>query len=75
MLVILSTPNLHLSVKNVTKKVWFVENGHWGSLGWASVKKAHLWKILEILYLIDTKIFQFDPLEAEKMGSKDGNPT
>ena len=32
-------------------------------------------KIQEILYLIDTKIFQFDPLEAEKIESKDGNPT
>ena len=31
-------------------------------------------KIQEILYQIDTKIFQFDLLEAEKIGSKDGNP-
>ena len=33
------------------------------------------WKIQEIFYLIDTKIFQFDMLEVEKIGSKDGNPT
>ena len=32
-------------------------------------------KILEILYQIDTKIFQFDLLEAENIGSKDDNPT
>ena len=32
-------------------------------------------KIQEILYVIGTKIFKFDLLEAEKIGSKDGNPT
>ena len=32
-------------------------------------------KIQEILYLIDTKIFQFDLLEAEKFGSKVDNPS
>ena len=31
-------------------------------------------KIQEIFYLIDTEIFQFDTLEAEKIGSKDGKP-
>ena len=31
-------------------------------------------KLQEILYVIGTKIFQFDLLEAEKIGSKDGNP-
>ena len=30
-------------------------------------------KIQEILYVIGTKIFQIDLLEAEKIGSKDGN--
>ena len=29
-------------------------------------------KIQEILYMIDTKILQFDLLEAEKIGSKIG---
>ena len=38
-------------------------------------KKGVYWRIQEILYLKDTKIFQFDPLEAEKIESKDGNPT
>ena len=33
------------------------------------------WKIQEILYLIDTKIFQFDLLEAEKFGSEVDNPS
>ena len=33
------------------------------------------WKIQEILYLIDTKIFQFDLLEAEKFGSENDNPS
>ena len=32
-------------------------------------------KIQEILYLIETKIFQFDLSEAEKIGSKVGSPT
>ena len=36
---------------------------------------AHFWKIQEILYLIDTKIFQFDLLGAEKFATKDGNPS
>ena len=30
-------------------------------------------KLQEILYVIGTKIFQIDLLEAEKIGSKDGN--
>ena len=38
------------------------------------IKVGVFWKIQEILYQIDTKIFQFDLLEAEKIGSKDGNP-
>ena len=40
-----------------------------------SKKKGVYWRIQESLYLKDTKIFQFDPLEAEKIESKDGNPT
>ena len=40
-----------------------------------SKKLAHFWRIHEILHLIDTKIVQFDPLGAEKIESKDGNPT
>ena len=31
-------------------------------------------EILYILYMIDTKIFQFDPLEAEKLRLKDAYP-
>ena len=44
----------------------------WNELG----RKVGMFpKIQEIFYLIDTKIFQFDLLEEEKIGSKDGNPT
>ena len=44
----------------------------WNELG----RKVGMFpKIQEIFYLIDTKIFQFDLLEDEKIGSKDGNPT
>ena len=32
-------------------------------------------KFQEIFFQIDTNIFQFDLLEAEKIGSKDCNPT
>ena len=32
-------------------------------------------KLQEILFVIGTEIFQFDLLEAEKIGSKDGNST
>ena len=32
-------------------------------------------KHIHILYVIGTKIFQIDLLEAEKIESKDGNPT
>ena len=32
-------------------------------------------KLQEILYVVGTQIFQIDLLEAEKIGSKDGNPT
>ena len=46
--------------------------GHWVEL---EKKVVPFLKIQEILYLMDTKIFRFDPLEAEKIGSKDGNPT
>ena len=44
----------------------------WNELG----RKVGMFpKIQEIFYLIDTKIFQFDLPEDEKIGSKDGNPT
>ena len=57
------------------KKGWLVENGHCGPLGWARVKSRTIFeKIQEILYLIDTKIFQFDPLEAEKLRLKVAHP-
>ena len=39
------------------------------------LKLGEFWKIQEILYVIGTIIFQFNLLEAEKVGSKDGNPT
>ena len=32
-------------------------------------------KLQEILYVVGTQIFQIDLLEAEKIGSKDGNST
>ena len=39
------------------------------------IKVGGVRKLQEILYVIDTKIFQIDLLEAEKIKSKDGNST
>ena len=39
------------------------------------IKVGGVLKLQEILYVIGTKIFQIDLLEAEKIGSKDGNST
>ena len=39
------------------------------------IKEGVFQKFQDIFYQIDTNIFQFDLLEAEKIGSKDCNPT
>ena len=39
------------------------------------IKVGGVLNIQEIFFQIDTNIFQFDLLEAEKIGSKDCNPT
>ena len=63
------------NIQGVTKKnalLWFY--GYNSTLERARNNSRVFQKIQEILYQIDTKIFQFDLLEAEKIGSKDGNP-
>ena len=56
------------------KKRSYVVFGYNSTLERARNKsRGWLKKIKEILYQIDTKIFQFDLLEAEKIESKDGN--